>query len=55
MELWTTSKLRKEYEKAVYFYSDYLTCIYSTLGKIVGWMNLKLESRLQIEMSTSDM
>ena len=42
MELWTTSKLRKEYEY-----------IYSTLGKIVGWMNLKLESRLQIEMSTT--
>ena len=27
MELWTISKLRKKYDKAVYFYSDYLTYI----------------------------
>ena len=50
MKQLTGSKLRKEYDKAVYFYSDYLTYIYSTSGKIVSWMNLKLESRLQIEM-----
>ena len=33
MELWTSSKLRKEYVKAVYFHPDYLTYMQSTSCK----------------------
>ena len=49
-------KLRKEYVKAVYCHSAYLTYIQSTSHKMTGWMNHKLESRSPGEISiTSDM
>ena len=50
MEQWTGSKLGKEYDKAVYCHSAYLTYMQSTLSLIPGWMNHKLESRLPGEI-----
>ena len=47
MEQWTGSKLEKEYGKAVYCHSAYLTYMKSTLCKMLGRMKLKLESTLQ--------
>ena len=56
MKQQTGSKLGKDYVKAVYCHPAYLTYMQSTLGKMLGWMNHKLESRLLREMSvTSDM
>ena len=56
MEQWTGSKLVKEYDKAVYCHSAYLTYKQSTSCEILGWMNHKLDSRLLTEISTaSDM
>ena len=55
MEQWTGSKLGKEYDKAVYCHSAYLTSMQSTSCKILSWMNHKLESTLLGEISTSDM
>ena len=56
MELWTGSKTRKEYVKAVYCHPAYLTYIQSTSCEMPGWMKFKLESRLLGEISiTSDM
>ena len=56
MEHWTGSKLRKEYFKAVYCHSAYLTSRQSTSCKMSGWMKHKLESRLLGEISiTSNM
>ena len=56
MEHWTVSKLGKEYDKADYCHSVYLTSMQSTVCKMLGWMNLKLEIRLLTEISaTSDM
>ena len=56
MEQRTGSKLGKEYVKAVYCYSAYLTYMQSTLCKMLDWMKHKLESRLAGEISiTSDM
>ena len=56
MELLTGSKLRKEYDKAVYCHSIYLTYMQSTSCEIPGWMNHKLESKMPGEISaTSDM
>ena len=53
---WTGSKLGKEYIKAVYCHPAYLTYMQSTSCEILGWMKLKLESRLLGEISiTSDM
>ena len=50
MEQQTGSNLWKDYIKAVYCHSAYLTC------EIPGWMKHKLESRLLGEISiTSDM
>ena len=46
MEQQTGSKSRKEYVKAVYCHPAYLTCMQSTLSKMLGWMTHKLESRL---------
>ena len=46
MEQRTGSKMEKEYVKAVYFHPAYLTYMQSTLGKMPGWMNHNLESRL---------
>ena len=56
MEQWTSSKLGKEYVKAVYCHPDYLTYMQSTSYEMPGWMKHKLESRLPVEISiTSDM
>ena len=51
MDQWTGSKLGKEYHNAVYSHPAYLTYMQSTSCKILGWMNHKLESRLQGEIS----
>ena len=53
MEQWTGSKLGKEYDKAVYCHSAYLTSMQSTSCKILSWMNHKLESTLLGEISTT--
>ena len=56
MEQQTGSKSGKDYVKAVYCHSAYLTDMQSTSCKMPGWMMHKLESRLQGEISiTSDM
>ena len=55
MEQETGSKSGKEYVKAVYCHPAYLTYMQSTSWETLGWMKLKLESRLQGEISiTSD-
>ena len=55
MEKQTGSKLGKEYIKAVYCHSAYLTYMQSTSYEMLGWMKHKLESRLPGEISiTSD-
>ena len=46
MEQRTSSKLGKEYDKAVYCHPDYLTSTQSASCEMRGWMNHKLESRL---------
>ena len=38
MEQWTCSKLGKEYFKAVYCHSAYLTSVQSTSCEMPGWM-----------------
>ena len=56
MEQLTGSKLGKEYSKAVYCHSVYLTSMQSTSCEMLGWMRYKLESRLLGEiLTTSDM
>ena len=56
MEQWTGSKWGKEYDKAVYCHSAYLTYMQSTSCKMPDWMKHKLESKLPGEISiTSDM
>ena len=56
IEQLTGSKLEKQYDKAVYCCSVYLTYMQSTSWEMLGWMNHKLESRLLGEISTaSDM
>ena len=56
MEWQTGSKLGKEYVKAVCRYPVYLTCMQSTSCDILGWVNDKLESSFQWEISkASDM
>ena len=51
-----SSKLGKEYVKAVYGHPAYLTYMQSTSCEMSGWMKHKLESRLLGEISiTSDM
>ena len=55
MEQRTGSKLGKEYVKAVYCHSAYLTYMQSTSCEMLDWMKHKLESRLSGEISvTSD-
>ena len=44
-------QIGKEYIKAVYCHSAYLTSMWSTLCEMPGWMKLKLESRLPGEIS----
>ena len=51
MEEQTGSKLGKEYVKAVYCQSAYLTYMQSTSWEMLSWMNHKLESRLPGEIS----
>ena len=46
MEKHTGSKSGKEYVKAVYCNSAYLTYMQSTSYEMPGWMKHKLESRL---------
>ena len=46
MEQQTGSKLGKEYIKAVYYHTAYLTHVQSTSCEMLGWMKHKLESRL---------
>ena len=53
IEQLTGSKLGKEYDKAVYCHSVYLTYIQSTSWEMLGWMSHKLESRLPGEISTT--
>ena len=53
MEQLTGSKLGKEYDKAVCGHPAFLTYMQSTSCKILGWMKLKLESRLPGEISTT--
>ena len=53
MEQWTGSKLRKEFLKAVYCHSAYLTYMQSTSSETTTWMTHKLESRLLGEISTT--
>ena len=49
-------KLGKEYVRAVYCHPAYLTYMQSTSCEMLGWMKLKLESRLPGEISiTPDM
>ena len=56
MEQQTGSKSGKEYVKAVYCHSAYLTYMQNTSCKMLGWMKHKKESRLPREISvTSDM
>ena len=56
MEKQTSSKLGKEYVKAVYCHPAYLTYMQSTSCEMLSWMKHKLESRLQGEISiNSDM
>ena len=51
----TSSKLGKEYIKAVYCHPAYLTYMQSTSCEMLGWRKHKLESRLPGEISiTSD-
>ena len=47
MEQQAGSKLGKEYTKAVYCHSAYLTYMQSTSCEMLDWMKHKLESRLQ--------
>ena len=55
MEQRTSSKLGKEYVKAIYCHPAYLTYMQSTSYEMLGWMKCKLESRLLGEISiTSD-
>ena len=50
MKQQTGSKLWKEYVKAVYCHPAYLTYMQSTSCEMLGWMKLKLGSRLMGEM-----
>ena len=47
------SEFGKEYIKAVYCQSAYLTFMHSTSCEMPGWMNHKLESRFPGEISTT--
>ena len=53
MEQSTSSKLGKEYVKAVYGHLAYLTSMQSTSCKTLGWMKHKLESGLPGEISVT--
>ena len=51
MEQWTGSKLGKEHVKTVCCHAAYLPSMQNTSCEMPGWMNYKLESRLQGEIS----
>ena len=53
MEQQIDSKSGKEYIKAVYCHPACLTYMQSISFEIPGWMNHKLQSRLQAEISTT--
>ena len=53
MEQLADSKLRKEYDKAVYCHPVYLNYTQSTSCEMWGSVTYKLESRLLGEMSTT--
>ena len=56
MEQQTGSKLGKEYDKAVYSHSAYLTYMQSTSFEMSDWMKHKQKSKFLREISiTSDM
>ena len=56
MEQQTGSRLGKEYVKAVYYHSTYLTYMQNVSCEMPGWMKIKLESRLPGEiLVTSNM
>ena len=55
MEQQTGSKLGKEYIKAIYCQPAYLTSVWSTSCEMPDWMKQKLELRLPVEISTSNM
>ena len=51
IEQQTGCNLGKEYLKAVYCHPAYINYMQSTSCKMLGWMKLKLESRLPGEIS----
>ena len=53
MEQQTGSELGKECVKAVFCHPAYLTYMRCTSYEMPGWMKLKLESRLQGELSVT--
>ena len=53
MEQWTGSKFGKEYVNAVYYHTAHLTYMHITSCEMLGWMRLKLESRLLVEISVT--
>ena len=55
MEQKTSSKLGKEYVKALYCHPACLTYMQSTSWEMLGWKKHKLESRLQGEISITYM
>ena len=55
MEQWTGSNLGKEFVKAVYCHSAYLISVQNISCEMLGWMKLKLESKLLGNIATSDM
>ena len=56
MEQWTGSKFGKEYDKAVYCHSAYLTFMQSISREMPGWMKHKLGPRWLGEiLITTDM
>ena len=50
MEKQTGSKLGKEYVKALFCHSAYLTYMQNTSCEMLGWMKHKLESRVPGDM-----
>ena len=53
MEQQTSSKLEKEYDKAVYCHPVYSTYMQNTSCEMLGWIIYKLELRLPGETSTT--
>ena len=53
IEQWTSSKLGKEYVKAIYCHPVYITCMQSTSWEMLGCMKYKLESRLLGEITSA--